>query len=156
MPVLAERTSGSPSSMGLTSHNTWKYPIPSAFGIHHVVSPDPYRSPFSGTPEEIATKSAEDIRENGMTVPPSMGLATALNFQPTGGGKAAITGDFVLLGSEVNPVITALDRLAALCRQVLTEPLGLSFGGRIATAQRTAVKSTRLTHQGAQLLETLR
>jgi hypothetical protein len=37
-----------------------------------------------------------------------MGLATALNFQPTGGGKAAITGDFVLLGSEVNPVIKAL------------------------------------------------
>jgi len=37
-----------------------------------------------------------------------MGLATALNFQPTGGGKAAITGDFVLLGKEVNPVIKAL------------------------------------------------
>jgi hypothetical protein len=43
-----------------------------------------------------------------MAVPGSMGLATALNFQPTGAGKAAITGDFVLLGSEVNPVITAL------------------------------------------------
>src|SRR6478672_7732816 len=54
---------GSPSSIGLTSHNTWKFPIPSAFGIHHVVSPDPYRSPFSGTPEEIASKSAADIRE---------------------------------------------------------------------------------------------
>jgi alanine-glyoxylate transaminase/(R)-3-amino-2-methylpropionate-pyruvate transaminase len=52
---------GSPSAMGLTSHNTWKYPLPSAFGIHHAVSPDPYRSPFAGTPEEIATKSAEDI-----------------------------------------------------------------------------------------------
>jgi hypothetical protein len=43
-----------------------------------------------------------------MTVPGSMGLGTAMNFQPTGGGKAAITGDFVLLGSEVNPVIKAL------------------------------------------------
>src|SRR3954470_851267 len=52
---------GSPSAMGLTSHNTWKYPLPSGVGIHHAVSPDPYRSPFSGTPEEIATKSAEDI-----------------------------------------------------------------------------------------------
>jgi alanine-glyoxylate transaminase/(R)-3-amino-2-methylpropionate-pyruvate transaminase len=49
--------------MGLTSHNTWKYPIPSAFGIHHVASPDPYRSAFSGTPEEIATKSASEILE---------------------------------------------------------------------------------------------
>ena len=54
---------GSPSSMGLTSHNTWKFPIPGAVGIHHVVSPDPYRSPFSGSPEEIATKSAAEVRE---------------------------------------------------------------------------------------------
>jgi len=52
---------GSPSALGLTSHSTWKYPVPSSIGIHHAVSPDPYRSPFSGTPEEIATKSAEDI-----------------------------------------------------------------------------------------------
>jgi alanine-glyoxylate transaminase/(R)-3-amino-2-methylpropionate-pyruvate transaminase len=52
---------GSPSAMGLTSHNTWKYPLSSALGVHHAVSPDPYRSPYSGTPEEIATKSAEDI-----------------------------------------------------------------------------------------------
>jgi hypothetical protein len=37
-----------------------------------------------------------------------MGVAQAINFQPTGGGKAAITGDFVLTGSEVNPVIRAL------------------------------------------------
>jgi alanine-glyoxylate transaminase / (R)-3-amino-2-methylpropionate-pyruvate transaminase len=52
---------GSPSSMGLTSHNTWKFPVPGAVGVHHAVSPDPYRSQFSGTPEEIASKSAEDI-----------------------------------------------------------------------------------------------
>ena len=37
-----------------------------------------------------------------------MGLATAINFQPTRAGKAAITGDFVLIASEVNPVIKAL------------------------------------------------
>ena len=52
---------GSPSAVGLTSHNTWKYPLPSGVGVHHTVSPDPYRSAYSGTPEEIATKSAEDI-----------------------------------------------------------------------------------------------
>jgi len=46
--------------------------------------------------------------EMGTEVPPSMGVATAINFQPTGGGKAAITGDFVLRASEVNPVIRAL------------------------------------------------
>jgi hypothetical protein len=37
-----------------------------------------------------------------------MGLATAINFQPIGRGKAAVTGDFVLVGSEVNAVIRAL------------------------------------------------
>jgi hypothetical protein len=37
-----------------------------------------------------------------------MGVAIGINFQPTGGGKAAITGDFVLTGEEVNPVIVAL------------------------------------------------
>jgi hypothetical protein len=43
-----------------------------------------------------------------MEVPESMGSAIAINFQPTGGGKAAITGDFVLTGEEVNPVLRAL------------------------------------------------
>lgn len=43
-----------------------------------------------------------------MPVPPAMGTAIPLNFQPTGNGKAAITGDFVLLGSEVNPVLKSL------------------------------------------------
>jgi hypothetical protein len=38
----------------------------------------------------------------------SMGVAQAINFQSTGSGKAAITGDFVLTGDEVNPVIQAL------------------------------------------------
>src|SRR5438876_1231961 len=44
------------------------------------------------------------INENGMQVAPAgpMGVATAINFQPTGGGKAAITGDFVVIGPEVN------------------------------------------------------
>jgi alanine-glyoxylate transaminase/(R)-3-amino-2-methylpropionate-pyruvate transaminase len=49
--------------MAATSHHTWKYPQQVNSGIHHAISPDPYRSPFSGTPEEIASKSAEDIRQ---------------------------------------------------------------------------------------------
>jgi biotin operon repressor len=57
---------------------------------------------------QISVPRSEHITESGMAVPNSMGVATALNFQPTGGGKAAITGDFVLLGKEVNPVIKAL------------------------------------------------
>jgi hypothetical protein len=51
---------------------------------------------------------AEQISVHGMAVPPSMGTGTAINFQPTGGGKAAITGDFVMIGKEVNPVIKVL------------------------------------------------
>jgi hypothetical protein len=51
---------------------------------------------------------AEPITDNGMPVPPPMGSANAINFQPTGGGKAAITGDFVLVAGEVNPVLKAL------------------------------------------------
>ena len=43
-----------------------------------------------------------------MVVPLAMGSAIAINFQPTGGNKAAITGDFVLIASEVNPVLKAL------------------------------------------------
>ncbi len=37
-----------------------------------------------------------------------MGMGTVINFQPTGGGKAAITGDFVLIAKEVNPVLKTL------------------------------------------------
>jgi hypothetical protein len=50
------------------------------------------------------------VIENEMPIAPAgpMGLATTINFQPTGGDKAAITGDFVLAGKEVNPVIRAL------------------------------------------------
>jgi hypothetical protein len=51
---------------------------------------------------------AEPVKEGGMNVPTVMGLANAINFQATGGGKAAITGDFVLIAAEVNPVLKTL------------------------------------------------
>jgi hypothetical protein len=57
---------------------------------------------------QLSVPRAEKISDGGMEVPPSMGVAHALNFQPTGGGKAAITGDFVLIASEVNQVIRTL------------------------------------------------
>ena len=57
---------------------------------------------------QVSVPRAEPINDAGMKVPPSMGVATAINFQPTGNGRAAITGDFVLIGNEVNPVIKAL------------------------------------------------
>lgn len=63
---------------------------------------------LNGIVYQVSVPRSEKIREMGHEVPPSMGVATAINFQPTGGGKAAITGDFVLRGAEVNTVIRVL------------------------------------------------
>jgi len=54
---------GSPSSMGLTSHHTWKLPTLQGAYVHHALCPEPYRSRIGGTPEEIAAASAADIQE---------------------------------------------------------------------------------------------
>jgi alanine-glyoxylate transaminase/(R)-3-amino-2-methylpropionate-pyruvate transaminase len=54
---------GSPSGMALNGISTWKFPLPQGTPVHHAVCPDPYRSPFRGTPEAIASQSAEDIRD---------------------------------------------------------------------------------------------
>ena len=80
---------------------------------------------------QFGVPRAEKVREGGVELPTAMGLATALNFQPTGGGKAAITGDFVLLASEVNPVIRALREhgieVTALHNHMLMEEPRLFF-----------------------------
>jgi len=80
---------------------------------------------------QVSVPRSETIRENGMEVPSSMGVATAINFQPTGGGKAAITGDFVLRANEVIPVIRALRlsgiAVTALHSHMLTEEPRLLF-----------------------------
>lgn len=74
---------------------------------------------------------SESISDSGMVIPPSMGVATAINFQPTTKGNAAITGDFVLLGTEVNPVIKILRdhgiEVTALHTHMLTEEPRLYF-----------------------------
>jgi len=74
---------------------------------------------------------SESISDAGMTIPPSMGVATAINFQPTSKGNAAITGDFVLLGNEVNPVIKTLRdngiAVTAVHSHMLTEEPRLFF-----------------------------
>jgi uncharacterized protein DUF1259 len=50
----------------------------------------------------------ETIQMMGVTLPPSMGMATAINFQSAGGGKVVATGDFVMIADEVNKVARAL------------------------------------------------
>ena len=75
----------------------------------------------------------EPITEAGVAITPAgpMGVATAINFQPTGGGKAAITGDFVLTGEEVNPVLRTLRQngieVTAIHSHMLTEQPRLIF-----------------------------
>jgi Domain of Unknown Function (DUF1259) len=110
----------------------------------------------------VSVPRRETVREHGREVPPSMGVATAINFQPTGGSKAAITGDFVLAGSEVNPVIRALQgngiEVTALHSHMLDEEPRLFFmhfwandyatklaRGLRAALDRTATKSSERT-----------
>ena len=65
-----------------------------------------------GTPNggvlQFGIPRADAIREHGTTIPAGMGMGIVINFQPIGGGKAAITGDYVLLAREVNPVLKTL------------------------------------------------
>jgi hypothetical protein len=104
---------------------------------------------------QVGVPRAEKIMEGGMEIPPSMGTATAINFQLTGNGKAAITGDFVLLGKEVNPVIRALRQngieVTAIHSHMLTEEPRLFFmhfwanddAMKLAKGLRTALDQTK-------------
>jgi hypothetical protein len=82
---------------------------------------------------QMGVPRRDAIIENGMQIAPAgpMGVATAINFQPIGNGKAAITGDFVLTGDEVNPVINALRangiEVTAVHSHMLTEQPRLIF-----------------------------
>ena len=74
-------------------------------GIDRVMG---YFGQDSGGIYQFGIPRAQPITDRGMALPGPMGAAIAINFQPTGFDTAAITGDFVLLASEVNPVIKAL------------------------------------------------
>ena len=82
---------------------------------------------------QVGLPRRDPITENGTQLTPSgpMGMNTGIGFQPTGGGKAAITGDFVLLGAEVNPVVKALRsngiEVTAIHSHMLTEQPRIIF-----------------------------
>jgi hypothetical protein len=82
---------------------------------------------------QFAVPRRDPITESGMQMSPvgPLGVAISINFQPTGGGKAAITGDFVLTGDEVNPVIRELRtndiEVTAVHSHMLTEQPRLFF-----------------------------
>jgi len=56
----------------------------------------------------VSVPRPETITVHGAEVPPSMGMATVMNFQTAGDGKVVATGDFVMIGDEVNAVAPAL------------------------------------------------
>src|SRR5205807_8958383 len=113
-----------------------------------------HKGKVNGGVFQVGVPRSERITESGMPVPASMGISTALNFQPTGNGKAAITGDFVLLGSEVGPVVQVLRsneiEVTALHSHMLDEQPRLFFmhfwadddAVKLAEALRSALDKT--------------
>jgi len=99
---------------------------------------------------------AETIKEGGMPIPVGMGSGIVINFQPTGDGKAAITGDFVLIAREVNPVLKTLREggieVTALHSHMLDEQPRLFFmhfwanddAGKLARSLKAALSKVRL------------
>jgi alanine-glyoxylate transaminase/(R)-3-amino-2-methylpropionate-pyruvate transaminase len=53
---------GSQSTMGLTSHHTWKFNVPHGFGVQHAILPDLYRGPFGKDDPEAGRKYADDVK----------------------------------------------------------------------------------------------
>jgi hypothetical protein len=108
----------------------------------------------SGGVYQFAVPRRDPIRESGMAITAPMGGANAINFQPTGGGKAAITGDFVVTADEVNPLIRALRAsgidVTAIHSHMLGEQPRLFFvhfwavddALKLATGLRTALDKT--------------
>lgn len=116
---------------------------------------------LNGGVYQVSVPRAERITEGGMDIPPSMGIATAINIQPTGGGKAVTTGDFVMIASEVNPVIKALRQagieVTALHSHLLTEEPRLFFmhfwgkddAVRLAPGLGSALRQMNIKHEGS-------
>jgi hypothetical protein len=67
-----------------------------------------HKGKVNGGVYALSIPRADPVKDNGMEVPEAMGSAIAINLQPTGGGKVATTGDFVLTAQEVNPVLKAM------------------------------------------------
>jgi len=120
-----------------------------------------YTGRINGGVYQVTVPRAEAIHDGDFEVPPSMGLGTAINFQPTGSGKAAITGDFVMLGSEVNAVIRSLRdsgiEVTSLHNHLLAEEPRLFFmhfwanddAMKLARGLRSALEKTNSKRPGA-------
>lgn len=98
----------------------------------------------------------ETIADGPVILPPGLGATTSVNFQPLGGGRAAISGDLVMIAKEVQPVLVALRRggveLVEVHHHNLTDEPRLFFvhywavgdAVRLARAIRRAVDTTNV------------
>ena len=96
--VVAVRNSyhgGSPTAQALTSHSTWKFPLPQSGGVHHTHCPDPYRSMFDGSPEAVAQRSAAELRDLiRYSTPGKIAAFIAEPIQGVGGATHGATNYF--------------------------------------------------------------
>ncbi len=99
----------SPGAIGLTSHSTWKYSNSNQDHVHHAMNPDPYRSPFNGTPEEIASQSVADIRD--MVRFSSSGKVAAFIAEPIQGVGGCTMG----APNYLKEAYAAIRELGGLC-----------------------------------------
>ncbi|HTH46537.1 MAG TPA: aminotransferase class III-fold pyridoxal phosphate-dependent enzyme [Candidatus Limnocylindria bacterium] len=53
---------GGQSTMGLTSHSTWKFNVPHSFGVQHAQMPDTYRGHWGKDDPEAGRKYADDVK----------------------------------------------------------------------------------------------
>jgi len=118
-----------------------------------------YKGKNNGGVLQFSVPRGEKITSDGTPIPNSMGLGTAINFQSTSGGKTAITGDFVMIGSEVNQVLAALRaggvEVTALHSHMLMEQPRLFFmhfwanddPAKLAHTLRTALEKMNVKQQ---------
>ena len=111
---------------------------------------------MNGGVYQMSVPGAETVRMMGTDVPDSAGTSIAMNFQPTGGGKVAATGDFALVDTEVEPVIRALREngieVTALHNHMLMEEPRLFFmhfwvnddAGKVAKGLKAALDKTNV------------
>jgi hypothetical protein len=110
---------------------------------------------INGGAYQVSVPRSDPVRMDGVEIPPAMGVATGINFLPTGNGKAAITGDFVLTADEVSPVLSTLGQqgiaVTAVHSHMLNEEPRLFFmhfwanddALRLARGVRMALDQTR-------------
>jgi hypothetical protein len=155
---------GDPVKLAATLHTALAlsgtpFAAPSASGAAQTIDLDTakldgiigQKGKVNGGVYQVTVPRAEPVSDGGMVVSRSMGTGIAINFEPTGGGKAAITGDFVLTASEVNPVLLALREhgieVTALHNHMLNEEPRLFFmhfwanddAAKLATGLRAAL-----------------